>query len=1050
LTKKRTYHPKIALYRWPVLLWCCLSLVFVRAQSSSYDLKVFTLSDGLSHRDVFKIVQDNSGFIWMGTMNGLNRFDGYQFIRFDSRSEGFQLPFDAISDLAIGRNNELLLAGRDHLGILQTDYHQLQTVKINPQNLLAREARIPYNLFQDTQGNIWMAVFDEKKSTSLLQRQEVDGKIRTLAELKGSYPRRPLIQYKGYICCGAQDNELWLLSVQEGQVKRKISIPTFAGRKSRVVQFQATAERLWVFMSDGRLFALENPDEALVAHPVNRVLPPGQQFNAFLAENDGNFWVCGVGQLLHYNSNTRELVDYNQKVRILIKSLPNYRQIYRDQTGVIWVASDYGVVKMVESDQLFTGYLTDGNENCGNRLCSIRGMAEDEDGKIYISYYSSVHVLDPRSNSMQLLFPDEHFFFYPFGLLCHQGKLYTGSGLQIDLKTRKIRRLLKNTDEDLGVVCLDKQGNIWFGFDHRLVRFSPKTNQLQAFRDQFGAWSKYRGQISYLHPSRDGQHLWVGTNDNGLYKINLKKGAPTHWQTGNSLLTLPNARVTSIYEDKNGWLWVGTAGGLQKIRVVQPQYHQVFTSKEGLSNDFVNGIVPEGDSCFWISTDYGLNRLSTSTQRIEKYYESDGLAHNEFNRMAYLRARDGRLYFGGLNGVNAFYPGPKLWKREKKTYQVPVLLTNFTHYDGTADSIIAQNVGLNRQRAVSLTHRDRYFSLSFAQANYDEPNHNLFSYMLEGYDEKWSPLSPENTVRYNNIPEGHYQFLVRGYHEGVSDKPSELAVDVYIEQPFYKSPRFIFIALLLGILGVYGFLRYRIWTIRRTERTLEGLVKSRTRELEDEKHKSEQLLLNILPEETAEELKQKGKAGAKRYENVTVMFSDFQGFSLIAEQMDPEKLVEEIDFCFRAFDGIIDRYDLEKIKTIGDAYMCMDNGTQGPDGAERVVKAALEIQIFLAKTAQERSLIRGTYFKARIGIHSGPVVAGVVGAKKFAYDIWGDTVNVASRMESFGEVGKVNVSKDTLVMLNGEFKHEQHGSFTDRDSDVIEMFFVEMAKESQK
>ncbi|MBI3501957.1 MAG: tetratricopeptide repeat protein [Bacteroidetes bacterium] len=208
-----------------------------------------------------------------------------------------------------------------------------------------------------------------------------------------------------------------------------------------------------------------------------------------------------------------------------------------------------------------------------------------------------------------------------------------------------------------------------------------------------------------------------------------------------------------------------------------------------------------------------------------------------------------------------------------------------------------------------------------------------------------------------------------------------------------------------------------------------------------ERKKSEKLLLNILPAETAKELKAKGKASPKYYESVTVMFTDFKGFTTIAEKLSAEELVSELDFLFKKFDEIISRYNIEKIKTIGDAYMCASGlPTANSNHAEEIVKAGIEIQNWMQEQNGKWSL--------RMGIHSGPVTAGVVGDKKFAYDIWGDTVNTASRMESSGEAGKINISGATYQILQGfenleglEFKFR--GKIPAKNKGEIEMYFIE-------
>ncbi len=212
-----------------------------------------------------------------------------------------------------------------------------------------------------------------------------------------------------------------------------------------------------------------------------------------------------------------------------------------------------------------------------------------------------------------------------------------------------------------------------------------------------------------------------------------------------------------------------------------------------------------------------------------------------------------------------------------------------------------------------------------------------------------------------------------------------------------------------------------------------------------EKKKSDKLLLNILPEETAEELKKYGHSKPKFFENVTVMFIDFAHFTQISEKLSPVELVEEIDFCFQAFDGIVQNNGLEKIKTIGDAYLCVGGlPTSSTDHAERCVKTAFEIQAFLMDYKSVRVAEDKPFFEARIGIHTGPLVAGIVGSSKFAYDIWGDTVNTASRMESCGEVQKVNVSHNTFLFIpkitNYEF--ESRGKVAAKGKGDMEMYFV--------
>lgn len=217
--------------------------------------------------------------------------------------------------------------------------------------------------------------------------------------------------------------------------------------------------------------------------------------------------------------------------------------------------------------------------------------------------------------------------------------------------------------------------------------------------------------------------------------------------------------------------------------------------------------------------------------------------------------------------------------------------------------------------------------------------------------------------------------------------------------------------------------------------------------IEKEKERSEKLLLNILPHETAEELKEKGSATPKHYDRVSVLFTDFKGFTAIAEKLSPQELVEELNQCFLNFDHIIDKHNLEKIKTIGDAYMCaggipVENTTNPVD----VVKAGLEIKKYMEDLKKEKEARGEGYWEIRIGIHTGPVIAGVVGKNKFAYDIWGDAVNTASRMESSGIPGVVNISGATYELVKEQFNCTHRGKIAAKNKGEIDMYIVESLK----
>lgn len=276
----------------------------------------------------------------------------------------------------------------------------------------------------------------------------------------------------------------------------------------------------------------------------------------------------------------------------------------------------------------------------------------------------------------------------------------------------------------------------------------------------------------------------------------------------------------------------------------------------------------------------------------------------------------------------------------------------------------------------------------------------------------------------------------------------------YITKPWDKDELKMTIDNALEAVRLRRDNKHLIQELKEHNEHLEEKVASRTleidkqkKQLQAEKVKSDTLLLNILPEEIAAELKKFGKSYARKHEEVSVLFADIKGFTTIAQNMSPDMLVTQLDETFRGFDYITGKYGLEKIKTIGDAYMCAAGLPQDDEcHAVNAVKAAIDMQNFIAEFSRSKIIQDIPAFQIRIGIHSGSVVSGVVGTKKFAYDIWGDTVNLASQMEQLSEEGRINISGDTYVLIKNYFNCFYRGKIGAKSKGEIDMYFVQGKK----
>jgi len=250
--------------------------------------------------------------------------------------------------------------------------------------------------------------------------------------------------------------------------------------------------------------------------------------------------------------------------------------------------------------------------------------------------------------------------------------------------------------------------------------------------------------------------------------------------------------------------------------------------------------------------------------------------------------------------------------------------------------------------------------------------------------------------------------------------------------------------ILFLIIGMFAIVMVFVIVGYVQKRKINRTLRNKNYQIIKEREKSDDLLLNILPKKIADELKEKGKTSIRKYENATVMFTDFKGFTKYAEKNTPEEVIALLDHYFCAFDAIIEKYDIEKIKTIGDAYLCVSGIPESKPGhTSKMIKIAFEMMQVMDDTQAKMKDIGGVFLEMRIGIHCGPLVAGVVGSRKFAYDVWGDTVNIAARMEQSGQPGDINVSEAVYVMAKDDFEFKYRGEVEAKNKGKMKMYFVE-------
>ncbi|MDD4148692.1 MAG: adenylate/guanylate cyclase domain-containing protein [Bacteroidales bacterium] len=538
-------------------------------------------------------------------------------------------------------------------------------------------------------------------------------------------------------------------------------------------------------------------------------------------------------------------------------------------------------------------------------------------------------------------------------------------------------------------------------------------------------------------------NVWMGTNGDGLFETGFYSG-------------VSNDVSFSHYDEKSGlpkafdWIDVfnsfqGTLFSTSKGVCRYNYSSNEFVLDTLLNFDFKNGdkhlypIIEDGIKNLWYSCIYDgryeretgvlvFNGANKKYTRLVKPF----LQLSEYVIESIYPENDSVVWFGSSDALIKY--------NKSKT---KVLVETFPCYIRVItigkDSVIhiSANEDISK-RKISYDFKDKTIRFDFSGIAYSTYGEILYRVKLEGFDDDWSAWTTEAFKEYTSLVEKDYTFKVQA-KDVYGNISNELSLKFEVKAPFYRTIYAFIIYLIVFAAIIYLVLKLNELRHAKERYSLEKLVEDRTNELAYQKEQTEQLVKKLLPQNAADEIRETGKAKSQKYEMVTVLFADIQGFTEIAEKTKPEDLIKHLNHIFSSFDKIITDYNIEKIKTIGDAYMCAGGmPTKDITNPIEVVLAALEMQRKIKSINEESDL----KLEIRIGIHSGPVVAGVVGSKKLEYDIWGDTVNIASRMESHGLINKVNISEETYKHVKDFFVCQYRGRIAVKYKGEMEMYFV--------
>jgi len=831
------------------------------AEARNLRFEHLSLEKGLSQSHVNCILQDRHGFLWLGTQDGLNRYDGYRFrvFKHDARDPG-SLANNTVWALLEDRDGTLWV-GTDGGGLARWDpaaeafvHHRHD--RANPRSLSGDRVRA---IVETRDGALWVGT--DGQGLSRLDRQT--GTFTRYGARSGD-PNR-LSSDRLRFLMEDRDGALWIATDGGGLARldsARVNLTTYRHDPADGASLSDDRVRhvyedrdgvLWVGTYQGGLNRFEGGGRftRFRKGPEPGSLP-NDRIRVILQDRSGVLWIGTDGGLAEWRPESESFVNHaHRNTDRTTLSDDRVLSLYQDRGGVFWVGTQGGGLNkwntatgsfaLVRSDPASSSTLTSDR---------ISAFASAPDGTLWVGTSSGLSRLDRRTGLVQAYRHDPK---DPASLsddrvmsllLDRAGRLWVGTyegGLnRLDPATGRFERHLPDPKDDeslsgAGISSLleDRAGRLWVAvFRGGLNRLDPASGKAVRYRSAPGnPASLSSDSVTALEEDRAGM-IWVGTDGGGLNRFDPATGAAIRYRTDPGRPdSLSSDAVFVIHEDRRGDLWVGTQGGglnqwKAADRAAGRAVFKRYTEREGLANDTVYGILEEDSGDLWLSTNRGLSRLDPETGTFRNFDATHGLQSDEFNFGAYHRAATGEMFFGGIDGFNAFVPN----RVRRNEYVPPVVLTSVQKLNREAK--LGQD--LADVRELTLDHRDYVVSFEYAALDYSAPERNRYAYKLEGLDHDWVVAGASRRASYTNLRPGRYVFRVRGSNGDGTWNEDGVAVAITVEPPPWRSAwaYAAYALLVFGGLRLYvrSQERRRLREIEYSHR-LERQVQDRTAEL---------------------------------------------------------------------------------------------------------------------------------------------------------------------------------------------------------------------------
>ena len=840
MNKLRFYSVKILAFN---LIFFLVPHHFLAGQNplNNYRFQQIGITDGLSHSTITSIIQDRKSFLWIGTADGLNRYDGYHFKIFKHRT-------DDSTSLSCNFVNSLFQDSQGHIWIgtiggglncFNPITEKFKHFRHNPDDSTTISNDYVGRVCEDRYGNLWIATREG---------------LNILPKNRNHFIRYYFLKKRVTAILKDQKNNLWfgtedglkLLPFNRQQVISPARLDTsfisfkhdpqnprsLAGNFINLI-YEDNEQNLWVSVRGKGLSILkrENRADGMFNHlrhdPHNPNTISQNTISAIYEDDQGLIWLGTDGSGLDvYDPKVNRFFHLRHEPgKTNGLSHNNINHIFRDNSGTLWITTwGGGLNKLVRTK--FISYRNDPN-NPNSLSCNfVFAIFEDHFGYLWFGTLGGgLNRWNRKSGQWQ------HYRHEPQNTnsICSDniwtiredgdGDLWIGTeGAGIDYLKRtadgQVRRIVHYppdssagpNDGGIRAILQDQKGLLWFATEASgLNCFDKKSNRWYYYKhSETDSTSLSNNKVRALYQDRSG-NLWIGTAGGGLnrlqwispQKVTFKRYLHQH----NRPSGLSSNHVIAITEDQEGHLWLGTyGGGLNKFDV-ETETFQSFTEDDGLPNNIVYGVLPDQNGYLWLSTNNGLARFDPVKKEFLNFSVNDGLQNAEFNTGAYFKTHKGELVFGGVNGFNLFKPSEITFNR----HLPPIVLTSFQISGRTFSSDTSVVV----KRVIHLNYDQKMFSFEFAALDFQNPAKNQYAYMLLGFDKHWNYCAHRRYASYMNLPPGRYLLKIKGSNNDNLWNEQGHQLSIIIHPPFWRTWWFFSSMVILLALSTIASLKIR-------------------------------------------------------------------------------------------------------------------------------------------------------------------------------------------------------------------------------------------------